>query len=242
MEIKLKELREQRLNDREENVEKLQEKRLYEALDELRKNYSEVFAFAFKQNEKAIKYNQDIDKLEKEKLKEQCKRDELKEKKVLEFEQNKKYLEYVMNQKKEDDRIENIKKNKKNFRTVKGLLQCKPQIIITLWKSLTPRHLNPYPKARLTKWCSTLVKYHPQNPMYLPIESVNVKINALKMVTRSLSIHECLREVLKSLMNNNLDGDNLSEKNYQFFQLYYICNRTYPVPFRTCCENRRHYR
>ena len=169
--------------------------------------------FAFKQNEKAIKYNQDIDKLEKEKLKEQCKRDELKEKKVLEFEQNKKYLEYVMNQKKEDDRIENIKKNKKNFRT-----------------------------ARLAKWCSTLVKYHPQNPMYLPIESVNVKINALKMVTRSLSIHECLREVLKSLMNNNLDGDNLSEKNYQFFQLYYICNRTYPVPFRTCCENRRHYR
>ena len=114
MEIKLKELREQRLNDREENVEKLQEKRLYEALDELRKNYIEVFAFAFKQNEKAIKYNQDIDKLEKEKLKEQCKRDELKEKKVLEFEQNKKYLEYVMNQKKEDDRIENIKKNKEN--------------------------------------------------------------------------------------------------------------------------------
>ncbi len=81
MEIKLKELREQRLNDREENVEKLQEKRLYEALDELRKNYSEVFAFAFKQNEKAIKYNQDIDKLEKEKLKEQCRRDELDKKK-----------------------------------------------------------------------------------------------------------------------------------------------------------------
>ena len=57
--------------------------------------------FAFKQNEKVIKHNQDIDKLEKEKLKEQWKRDELKEKKVLEFEQNKKYLEYVMNQKKE---------------------------------------------------------------------------------------------------------------------------------------------
>ena len=42
MEIKLKELREQKLNDREENVEKLQEKRLYEAMDELRKNDSEV--------------------------------------------------------------------------------------------------------------------------------------------------------------------------------------------------------
>ena len=36
------------------------------------------------------------------------------------------------------------------------------------------------------------------------------------MVTRSLSIHECLREVLKSLMNNNLDGDNLSEKTISF--------------------------
>ena len=30
MEIKLKELREQRLNDRDENVQKLQEKRFYE--------------------------------------------------------------------------------------------------------------------------------------------------------------------------------------------------------------------
>ena len=40
-----------------------------------------MFAFAFKQNEKAIKYNQDIYKLEKEKLKEQCRRDELDKKK-----------------------------------------------------------------------------------------------------------------------------------------------------------------
>ena len=44
MEIKLKELREQRLNDRDENVQKLQEKRFYEATDELRKNDSEAFA------------------------------------------------------------------------------------------------------------------------------------------------------------------------------------------------------
>ena len=142
MEIKLKELREQRLNDRDENVQKLQEKRFYEATDELRKNDSEAFAFECyleqenqmldklkkrekekreemfyvklnefdiekkkekekeeekikknklkniyeyqqwqrEQNEKAIKHNQDIDKLEKEKLKEQWKRDELKEK------------------------------------------------------------------------------------------------------------------------------------------------------------------
>ena len=43
IQIKIKELREQKLNDREENVEKLQEKRLYEAMDELRKNDSEVW-------------------------------------------------------------------------------------------------------------------------------------------------------------------------------------------------------
>ena len=41
-EIKLKELREQRLKDREENVEKLQKKRFYKATDELRKNDNEV--------------------------------------------------------------------------------------------------------------------------------------------------------------------------------------------------------
>ena len=142
MEIKLKELREQRLNDRDENVQKLQEKRFYEATDELRKNDSEAFAvecyleqenqmldklkkrekekreemFYVKlnefdiekkkekereeekikknklkdiydyqqwqrdQNEKAIKHNQDIDLLEKKRLKEQWARDELKEK------------------------------------------------------------------------------------------------------------------------------------------------------------------
>ena len=44
MEIKLKELKEQRLNDRDENVQKLLEKRFYEATDELRKNDSEAFA------------------------------------------------------------------------------------------------------------------------------------------------------------------------------------------------------
>ena len=142
MEIKLKELREQRLNNRDENVQKLQEKRFYEATDELRKNDSEAFAvecyleqenqmldklkkrekekreemFYVKlnefdiekkkekereeekikknklkdiydyqqwqrdQNEKAIKHNQDIDLLEKKRLKEQWARDELKEK------------------------------------------------------------------------------------------------------------------------------------------------------------------
>jgi len=142
MEIKLKELREQRLNDRDENVNKLMERRFYEATDELRKNDSEAFAvecyleqenqmldklkkrekekkeemfyvklnefdinkkiekekeeekakknkikniyeyqqWQREQNEKAIKHDQEISKLEKQRLKEQWKRDELKEK------------------------------------------------------------------------------------------------------------------------------------------------------------------
>ena len=141
MEAKLKELREQRLNDRDENVQKLQEKRFYEATDELRKNDSEAFAvecyleqenqmldklkkrekekreemfyvklnefdmekkkekeleeeklkknklkniydyqqWQREQNEKAIKHNQEIDELEKKRLKEQWRRDDLKE-------------------------------------------------------------------------------------------------------------------------------------------------------------------
>jgi hypothetical protein len=142
MEIKLKELREQRLNDRDENVQKLMERRFYEATDELRKNDSEAFAvecyleqenqmldklkkrekekkeemfyvklnefdinkkiekekeeekakknkirniydyqqWQREQNEKAIKHEEEISKLEKQRLKEQWKRDELKEK------------------------------------------------------------------------------------------------------------------------------------------------------------------
>ena len=141
MEAKLKELREQRLNDKDENVQKLQEKRFYEATDELRKNDSEAFAvecyleqenqmldklkkrekekreemfyvklnefdmekkkekeleeeklkknklkniydyqqWQREQNEKAIKHNQEIDELEKKRLKEQWRRDDLKE-------------------------------------------------------------------------------------------------------------------------------------------------------------------
>ena len=142
MEIKLKELREQRLNDRDENVNKLMERKFYEATDELRKNDSEAFAvecyleqenqmldklkkrekekkeemfyvklnefdinkkiekekeeekakknkirniydyqqWQREQNEKAIKHEEEISKLEKQRLKEQWKREELKEK------------------------------------------------------------------------------------------------------------------------------------------------------------------
>ena len=61
MEIKLKELREQRLNDRDENVQKLQEKRFYEATDELRKNDSEAFAVECYLEQE----NQMLDKLKK---------------------------------------------------------------------------------------------------------------------------------------------------------------------------------
>ena len=142
MEINLRELREQRLNDRDQNVNKLMERRFYEATDELRKNDSEAFAvecyleqenqmldklkkrekekkeemfyvklnefdinkkiekekeeekakknklkniydyqqWQREQNEKAMKHDQEISKLEKQRLKEQWKRDELKEK------------------------------------------------------------------------------------------------------------------------------------------------------------------
>ena len=44
MEAKVKLLKAQRLNDRDSNVQKLQEKRFYDTTDELRKNDSEAFA------------------------------------------------------------------------------------------------------------------------------------------------------------------------------------------------------
>lgn len=44
MEAELKKLKSQRLSDRDENVQKLIEKRFYDTTDELRKNESEAFA------------------------------------------------------------------------------------------------------------------------------------------------------------------------------------------------------
>ena len=44
MEIELKQLKEQRLSDRDNNVQKLIEKRFYDTTDELRRNDSEAFA------------------------------------------------------------------------------------------------------------------------------------------------------------------------------------------------------
>ena len=168
MELRLKELREKRLLDKSKSVQKLQEKRFYEATDELRKNDSEAFAmecyleqenqmldklkkrekekreeiFYVKlneydiqkkrekereeeklkkiklkniyeyqqwqrdQNEKFIKHNQEIDQLEKKKLKEQWTRDELKEKENEEQRRlmnQKVYLEIDKFNKKEED-------------------------------------------------------------------------------------------------------------------------------------------
>ena len=142
MEVELKLLKAQRLNDRDTNVQKLQEKRFYDTTDELRKNESEAFAvecyleqenqmldklkrrekekkeemfyvklnefeiekkkekeneeekekknklkniyeyqqWQREQNEKALKHANEIQNLEKQRLKEQWKRDELKEK------------------------------------------------------------------------------------------------------------------------------------------------------------------
>ena len=168
MEIRLKELREKRLRDKNRSVQKLQEKRFYEATDELRKNDSEAFAIECyleqenqmldklkkrekekreeifyvklneyeiqkkrekekeeeklkkiklkniyeyqqwqrEQNEKFLKHNQEINALEKKKLKEQWTRDELKEKENEEQRRinNKKvYLEIDKFNKKEED-------------------------------------------------------------------------------------------------------------------------------------------
>ena len=86
--------------------------------------------FAFKQNEKVIKHNQDIDKLEKEKLKEQWKRDELKEKKVLEFEQNRKYLEYVMNQKETEIWIDKIAQGRIESKISKRTRRILPNVVL----------------------------------------------------------------------------------------------------------------
>ena len=88
MEIKLKELREQRLNDRDENVQKLMERRFYEATDELRKNDSEAFAVECYLEQE----NQMLDKLKK---REKEKKEEMFYVKLNEFDINKKiYVEH----------------------------------------------------------------------------------------------------------------------------------------------------
>ena len=97
MELKLKELREKRLNERDASVQKLQEKRFYEATDELRKNDSEAFAIECYIEQE----NQMLDKLRKKKKK---KREEMFYVKLNEFEMEKK-----KEKEKEEEKLKKIK-------------------------------------------------------------------------------------------------------------------------------------
>ena len=101
MEIKLKELREQRLNDRDENVQKLMERRFYEATDELRKNDSEAFAVECYLEQE----NQMLDKLKK---REKEKKEEMFYVKLNEFDMNKKIEKEKEEEKNKKDKIKNI--------------------------------------------------------------------------------------------------------------------------------------
>ena len=101
MEIKLKELREQRLNDRDENVQKLMERRFYEATDELRKNDSEAFAVECYLEQE----NQMLDKLKK---REKEKKEEMFYVKLNEFDMNKKIEKEKEEEKNKKDKSKNI--------------------------------------------------------------------------------------------------------------------------------------
>ena len=101
MEIQLKELREQRLNDRDENVQKLMERRFYEATDELRKNDSEAFAVECYLEQE----NQMLDKLKK---REKEKKEEMFYVKLNEFDMNKKIEKEKEEEKNKKDKIKNI--------------------------------------------------------------------------------------------------------------------------------------
>ena len=83
MEAELKLLKAQRLNDRDSNVQKLQEKRFYDTTDELRKNDSEAFAVECYLEQE----NQMLDKL---KRREKEKQEELFYVKLNEFDNMKK--------------------------------------------------------------------------------------------------------------------------------------------------------
>ena len=97
MELKLKELREKRLNERDASVQKLQEKRFYEATDELRKNDSEAFAIECYIEQE----NQMLDKLRK---REKEKREEMFYVKLNEFE-----IEKKKEKEKEEEKLKKIK-------------------------------------------------------------------------------------------------------------------------------------
>ena len=101
MEIKLRELKEQRINDRDENVQKLLEKRFYEATDELRKNDSEAFAVECYLEQE----NQMLDKLKK---REKEKKEEMFYVKLNEFDINKKIEKEKEEEKLKKNKLKNI--------------------------------------------------------------------------------------------------------------------------------------
>ena len=96
MEEELKLLKAQRLNDRDMNVQKLQEKRFYDTTDELRKNDSEAFAIECYLEQE----NQMLDKL---KRREKEKKEEMFYVKLNEFE-----IEKKKEKEKEEEKIKKI--------------------------------------------------------------------------------------------------------------------------------------
>ena len=101
MEVELKLLKAQRLNDRDTNVQKLQEKRFYDTTDELRKNESEAFAVECYLEQE----NQMLDKL---KRREKEKKEEMFYVKLNEFEMDKKKEKEKEEEQAKKDKLKNI--------------------------------------------------------------------------------------------------------------------------------------
>ena len=101
MEVELKLLKAQRLNDRDTNVQKLQEKRFYDTTDELRKNESEAFAVECYLEQE----NQMLDKL---KRREKEKKEEMFYVKLNEFEIEKKKEKEKEEEQAKKDKLKNI--------------------------------------------------------------------------------------------------------------------------------------
>ena len=101
MEVELKLLKAQRLNDRDTNVQKLQEKRFYDTTDELRKNESEAFAVECYLEQE----NQMLDKL---KRREKEKKEEMFYVKLNEFEIEKKKENEKEEEQAKKDKLKNI--------------------------------------------------------------------------------------------------------------------------------------
>ena len=101
MEVELKLLKAQRLNDRDTNVQKLQEKRFYDTTDELRKNESEAFAVECYLEQE----NQMLDKLKRREME---KKEEMFYVKLNEFEIEKKKEKEKEEEQAKKDKLKNI--------------------------------------------------------------------------------------------------------------------------------------